>query len=214
MNHGHGFYSVCFCLVRAIAAVFFRLRITGRENLPEGAAMVCANHSSILDPFLVALAYGVECNVHIIAKVELFKIPIISPILKKLGMISVNRGILDAATVKTTLGYLRNGEVIVIFPEGTRVSSDDAISAKTGAVKIAEHADVPLVPLYIPRKKALFSYIPLVIGEPYYIKKQPRKRVMEDYKRLSATLMDKIKSLNPGNITPKIRKTEFGIRCL
>ena len=197
MKTGNGFYKGCYRLARAMTAVFYRLRVSGRENIPEGAALVCANHSSLLDPFLIAFAFGVEHHMHIIAKAELFRIPVVSGILRRLGMISVNRGILDIATIKDTLNYLKNGEKVVIFPEGTRATEDGAVSAKGGAVKIAERAGVPLVPLHIPRKKPLFGKIQVNIGEPYYIDRQPQKRVPDDYIRLSGILMERIKLLSP-----------------
>ena len=197
MRPSYRFYRFSFRVLRPIAAVLFRMKFIGRENITDGAAMVCANHSGILDPFYVAFAFGIDNHMHIIAKAELFRMPIVSPILKKLGMISVDRGVLDAATVKSTLSYLKNGEKIVIFPEGTRVSEDDAISAKAGAVKIAERMSVPLVPFFLPRKKPFFSKIPLVIGKPYYLEETDKKRNAEDYALLAEELMEKIKSLNP-----------------
>ena len=191
------FYRICFCLARTAIGIFYRLRVSGEENIPEGAAIVCANHSSMVDPFLIAFAFGIDCNVHVIAKAELFRIPVISQILRKLKMIRVDRGILDATTVKSALSYLKCGEVVVIFPEGTRISSDDAITAKAGAVKIAERTGNPIVPLYLPRKKPLFRKVRLIVGEPYYIEKQQPKRTTDDYTGLSDLLMERIKLLNP-----------------
>ena len=197
MKPSYRFYRRCYHLARTAIGIFYRIQVFGYENIPDNAAMVCANHSSGIDPFFVAFAFGINHHMHVIAKVELFRIPVIAPILKKLGMISVNRGVVDASTIKSSFGYLKNNEKVVIFPEGTRVSKDDAIAAKTGAVKIAEHAGVPLIPMYIPRKKPLFSRVTVVIGEPYYIEKQEHKRVLSDYSQLSDVLMDKIKLLNP-----------------
>ena len=195
MKPDNGFYKVCYNFARAITAIFYRIKVSGKENIPEGAAMVCANHSSFIDPFLIAFAFGVKYHVHIITKAELFMIPIISSILRKLRMISVNRGVLDVTTIKSTLNYLKYGDKVVIFPEGTRVSKDDTVTAKVGAVKIAERAGVPLVPIFIPRKKPLFGKIQVIIGEPYYLSKQPQKRAPDDYARLSDILMGKIKAL-------------------
>ena len=204
MKPSYRFYRGCYRLLYFVFSIFYPWRISGKENIPEGAALVCANHSSIADPFLIALALGIEHHTHIIAKAELYKIPVISQILKKMGMIRVKRGAMDAVTMKATLGYFKSNERVVIFPEGTRVPEDDAINAKAGAVKIAEHAGVPLVPLYLPRRKPLFSKAPLVIGEPYYIEKQARKRPQEDYARLSEDLMSRIKALEP--LAVKVKK--------
>ena len=197
MKENYRFYRGCYRIVRALVGVVYWLRVTGRENVPEGAAIVCANHSSMIDPFLIAFAFGIDCHMHIVAKVELFRIPVLSPILKKLGMISVDRDISDVTTIRNVLTYLKNGEKVLIFPEGTRTSEDDAISAKSGAVKIAERTKVPLIPVYLPRKKPLFSKVPIVIGETYTVENLSCRRSAEDYLKLAGVLMGKIKALNP-----------------
>jgi len=152
----------------------------------------------MIDPFLIAFAFGINCQMHIIAKKELFKIPLLAQLIRKLGMICVDRGILDAKATKTTLSYLKKDEKVLIFPEGTRVSEDDSVAAKNGAIKIAEHVGVPLVPVFLPRKKPLFRRIPLIIGAPYIVEKPLVKRTQDDYAVLSDLLMGRIKSLNPG----------------
>jgi len=196
MKPSYKFYRCCYRLARAAIGIFYRFRFIGKENIPEGATLVCANHSSMVDPFLIVFAFGIGCQMHIIAKDELFRIPIISPILRKLGMISVNRGVLDANSVKATFAYLKGDEKVVVFPEGTRVSEDENVSAKAGAVKISERTGAPILPIYIPRKKPLFSRVTVTIGQPYHIEKQPRKRSANDYTLLSEDLMNRINSLN------------------
>ena len=191
------FYRICYFLLRFVFGIVYPMRVSGKENIPEGAAMVCCNHSSMADPFLAALLFGKDGHVHIIGKIEVFRIPIISSILKKLRMISVDRDILDGSTIKSTLNYLKNNEKVIIFPEGTRISTDDASSAKTGAVKLAERTAVPILPIYIPRKKPLFRRTPIVIGDRYTIEKQTPKRTADEYDILANALMDKIKLLNP-----------------
>lgn len=197
MKSSYKFYRGCYRLARAAIGIFYRLSVTGKENIPAGAAMVCANHSSMADPFLMAFAFGIDCHMHFIAKVELFNIPVISSVLKKLGMISVNRGILDVATIKGTFGYLKKNEKVAIFPEGTRASRDGEIPAKNGAIKLADHSNVPIVPVFLPRKKPLFSRVRLVIGEPYRIEKREKKLSADDYAVLADRLMEKIHGLDP-----------------
>ena len=205
------FYKVCYYLVRAVFGVFYPMKIIGAENIPHGAAMVCCNHSSMADPFLVALAFGKNGHVHIIAKVEIFKIPIVSQLLRKLRMISVDRGVLDGTTIKSALGYLKNNEKVIIFPEGTRVAQDDSTSAKTGAVKLAERAGVPVLPIYLPRRKPLFRKTLIVIGVPYLIEKQTPRRTPGDYELLSNALMENIKSLGPSRSMTG-QEAQLGIR--
>ncbi|MCL2401336.1 MAG: 1-acyl-sn-glycerol-3-phosphate acyltransferase [Oscillospiraceae bacterium] len=193
------FYRRWYRVARFFVGIFYRLDIHGEENIPDGAAMVCANHSSRADPFLLAFAFGVKRQMRFIAKASLFKVPVLSGILKKMGMISVDRSTTDVSTIKHALLALKSGEKVAIFPEGKRVSeTSENVMAKTGAVKIAERAGVPVVPVFIPRRKPLFHKIPVIIGEPYHIEKQVEKRTAEDYRELADALMDKIDKLNSG----------------
>ncbi|MCL2392205.1 MAG: 1-acyl-sn-glycerol-3-phosphate acyltransferase [Oscillospiraceae bacterium] len=191
----HRFYRGCYNITWVLFGIVFWSDIKGREKIPTGAAMICSNHSSFFDPIFIAFAFGKEYFLHFFAKVELFRVPVLSWIITKLGAISVDRDMFDVTSMKRTLSYFKNGEKVAIFPEGTRAA--DLIESKKGAVKIAERAHVPLVPVFVPRKKKCFSKLHLVIGEPYYIEKQANKRTAEDYHRLSEELMAKIEALNP-----------------
>ena len=190
------FYRGVFRVANPVIRFFRPFDVAGRENIEDGAAMVCSNHSAMIDPFLIALAYGIETHVHVIAKAELFRIPVISAGLWKMGMIRVDRSINDIASIKASLGYLKKGEKVVIFPEGTRASENDAVSAKSGAIKMAERAGVPIVPVFIPRKKPFFKRSTLVFGEPYLIPNVTEKRTAYDYAKLSEELMLKIQALD------------------
>ena len=191
------FYRRCFKLAAPFINFFRPFEVSGRENMISGAALVCSNHSAMIDPFQIAVAFGIDTNIHVIAKIELFRIPVLAPVLRKLGMISVDRSINDIASIKASLGYLKNGEKVLIFPEGTRVQEYDANSAKSGAVKLAERTGAPVIPVFIPRKKPLFKKSTLVFGEPYHIYKPEEKRTPEEYKKLSEELMYKIQALDP-----------------
>ena len=197
MKPSYRFYRICYRIARVLLSIVYGLNVQGKENIPEGAAIICANHSNLIDPFFIAFAFGIKSHLHVIAKAELYKVPVLSTVLKKLGTIRVDRDILDVSSVKGTLNYLNKEEKVAIFPEGTRKPEKNAVTAKSGAVKIAEHARVPIIPVFIPRKKPLFSKIQIVIGAPYYIEKQNIRRSPEEYSRLTDALMNKIEALNP-----------------
>ncbi len=188
MSRGYAFvYALAYPLVRLL----FPVKILGRENIPEGAAVVCAPHSSFLDPLLVAIAYGRRRQLHFMAKAELFKIPVLSWFIRLAGAFPVHRGQRDVTSIRTAMRYLRNGERIMMFPEGTRVQEDDKVAAKTGAVRLAEKMKVPVTPVYVPRKKRLFGRHHVVIGESYMIP----KTADADYHKLADELMAKIGAL-------------------
>jgi len=189
------FYRWAHRISRALLSIFFRFEFRGRERIPAGAAMICSNHSSLIDPLLLAYAFGVGCYIHFLAKKELFETPVVSFVVIKLGAISVNRDMMDVSAIKRTLEYFKNGEKVGIFPEGTRVSEAEHVAAKNGAVKIADRAEVPLIPVFIPRRKKFFSKLSVVIGEPYYIESNGGKRSSEEYSQLAEALMGKIEAL-------------------
>jgi len=189
------FYKICYYIALILYGTIYRLDIKGRENVPQGATMVCANHSNLADPILVSLAFGTSHFMHYIAKIELFRIPILSAVITKLGAISVDRDLADIATIKATLTYLKNDGKVVIFPEGTRTKQGEKVEVKTGAVKIAERTGVPIVPIYVEREKKLFRKLALIIGEPYTIEKQKEKRHAEEYTALSEESMNKIEAM-------------------
>jgi len=190
------FFRAMFRLAAPVIHLFRPFEVVGKENMIAGAAMVCSNHSAMIDPFQIALAFGIDDNVHVIAKIELFRIPVLSTLLWKIGMICVDRSINDIESIKTSLYYLKKGEKVVIFPEGTRLSEFDAHAAKSGAVKLAERAGVPIIPVFVSRKKPFFRKSKVIIGKPYIIDKQKEKRHPDDYSRLSEELMEKIQALD------------------
>ena len=184
-------YNVIFAILRPLAAILYPMRVERRGEIPAGSAIICANHSSFIDPVLVALAFGAkEHFLHFMVKMELAKIPIVGAILLKMGSFFVDRSF-GSDAIRITMKLLKNQEKVMMFPEGTRVSQDDSIAAKSGAVRLAMKMDAPLVPVFIPRDKRIFRRVKLVIGEPYTIEKQSGS----DNEELSNELMGKIKSL-------------------
>ena len=140
---------------------------------------------------MLPYAMGRNNYLRIMAKVELRKVPVVGWVLAKAGVIFVKRGERDIDSVKSCLRALKSGEKLALFPEGTRVRSDDAVAAKSGAVHIAARAGVPIVPVFIPRDKKLFRVSRVVIGEPYTIRLENR----EDADQLSQDLMERIRRL-------------------
>ena len=94
-------YRVCYVLVRA--AMFFwhpTLRVTGLENLPEGAAVLCANHAGAADPLWIIRGLNQPSLFRIMAKSELRKVPFVGWLMERFGMIFVRRGGHDTAAVE------------------------------------------------------------------------------------------------------------------
>ncbi len=191
-------YKRAYFFASIIIGFFYRVKVRGRENIPSGAALICANHSSWADPFLIAFAVKNREHLHMMAKKEIFDKKIIGSILRSIGTFPVNRGGSDIEAVRTTMRYLKNGEKVVIFPEGTRRRGDNEVEAKSGAVRIAEKTGSPILPVYIPRRKKTFGTVYLIIGKPYYINSQNQKLTTADYTMISSDLMEQINRLGTG----------------
>lgn len=190
-------FFIAYCILYIFKIILYPLKYSGRENIPEGPAMVCANHSSNTDPILLSYAFGLRNMLHFMAKIELFRIPLLGSYLAAMGTFAVDRGANDMVAVRTAMKYLKSGEKVMIFPEGTRVRDEDAVAGKAGAVRLAMRLRVPIVPVFITMDKKLFRKTYINIGKPYYI--DPSKTA-EDCDELSAELMQKIYELKvPSN---------------
>lgn len=157
--------------------------------------MICGNHSHVLDPFFVAYSMGAGRQIHFMAKVEIFRVPVVGPVLKAIGMFPVDReqgG--GAAAIKTAMRLLKDGKKVGIFPEGTRIQAEEESEAKTGAVRLAARMGVPIVPVFMARKKRLFRFNPVVIGEPYMVELD-KKPTPEDIERAAEDMMERIRAL-------------------
>ena len=198
MSSERAAYRRFYIFVNYFIRLLWRFKVTGAERVQDGAAMVCANHSSWTDPFFMAISFGNNHHLRFMGKAELFRMPVIGWYLRRIGMFPVDRSKQDVTAIRTAMKLIQTGEKVVIFPEGTRVSVDDAVAAKSGAVKIADRLKVPVYPVYVPRKKPLFSRVEIVIGEPFTFEKAEGRRSNEDYERLADELMGRIRSLTPG----------------
>lgn len=186
-------------VLRAIVMFFYGaakpFRVIGKENIPDGAAVICANHTSFGDPFYMAFAVPKRYHLCLMAKKELFKFKPLAWALHGIGTFPVDRSAAaDMNAMKMALKVLRSGKKLGIFPEGTRTDEDGSVSPKAGAVKLAEKTGAPLVPMYIPRHKRYFRVNTIVVGEPIRLEGLGRLS-HEDLERISNGLMDRIAKL-------------------
>ncbi len=185
-------YKIFYTIVRPFVGLYYPMKFIGRENIPEGGALVCANHSSAIDPFFLAFALGKKRPICAMAKESLMEIPVIGKILKLVGAFGVKRGASDIHAVKYALEQLKKGEYVVLFPEGTRVKSREEGEPKTGAAMLAYRTGVAVLPVYIPIKKRVLRINRVYIGEPIYMKTEGKKATNQDYEDMTKVLMDHI----------------------
>jgi 1-acyl-sn-glycerol-3-phosphate acyltransferase len=138
--------------MRALFTLFFRVwggwEITGHENVPkEGAVLIAPNHLSFLDPPLMGCA--LRRPGWFMAKAELFAIPGFRWLITHMHAYPVKRGVPDRAALKRTLDYLRQGEVVCVFPEGKRSVDGRLSPIEAGIGMLAVKTGAPIVPVGI-----------------------------------------------------------------
>lgn len=188
-------YAVIYPILWIFMKLFHPWKTTGREHIPEGGALLCGNHTSIGDPVYVVCAIGHRPQVHVLAKEELMKTPVLGFILKKAGIIGVKRGKADVSAIKESMRVLKNGEKLLLFPEGTRVKEGETGEAHTGAAMFATRTGVPIVPIYISPKKRWFRRTEVRFGEAYRPEYEGRRPTPEDYQRIADDLMARVQAL-------------------
>lgn len=125
-----------------------RVHVNGLENLPENNDYIlCANHKSNWDP--IFLAISIPNQIHFVAKKEITTWPIIGWIVKKLGVIPVERDGRDLASLKHCIKLLKEDKTIGIMPEGTRTMNIDRSNMKDGVSFMALKAKADIIPAEI-----------------------------------------------------------------
>ena len=145
----------------------FRFRSKGEENLPrQGGYVLSANHMSNLDPWPLGIPLLPDRQLRFMAKAELYKPPL-NWILDGAGAFPIRRGTGDAGALERAVELAQAGEVIAIFPEGTRRNKGNKgrkARPRSGAARVALAADVPLVPAAIGGTERLMKLGPLSVA--------------------------------------------------
>ena len=154
-----GFYDT---LIKGLAGFFcalYRVELIGRENIPEDTEkhglpgfMLCSNHIANLDPVVIVAAIRIKIN--FMAKESLFKIPVLSQLIRALGAYPVNRASGDVGAIKRTLAQLKEHKSVGIFPQGHRQPNVDprTTEVRHGAGMIAYRSGCDVLPVAIETK--------------------------------------------------------------
>lgn len=185
-------YVFCRAVVRALFQVLYRFESVGVHNIPaQGGVLICANHISLRDPISVGI--HVKRQVKFMAKEELFKIPLFGWLVKQLGAFPVKRGGVSKDSIKNSLKILRDGEIMGIFPEGTRNSDSEA--AKRGAASFALRSDVAVVPAAIVGEYKLFRKTRIIYGAPIDLSSYKDSKSPETLEQVTAMIMSRIREM-------------------
>lgn len=181
---------VCLLVVMRIWHPIIRVR--GKENIPEGAAVMCCNHSAFSDPVWIIVYGNLPVLPRTMAKKEAIKTPVIGALYQKLGGFPVDRNGADISAVKTAMKTLKEGNKLIIFPEGTRIRGGKKSEPHNGAMLIAARTKAPVVPIFLSTKKRPFSKVDLVFGKPYDPEFSDKHPSTDEMDKLSADLMEQI----------------------
>ena len=199
-------------LVWPLLMLFTKRDRRGEENLPkEGAFVIAVNHLSYIDPFVMA-HWMVDNRIppRYLVKDTIFSIPVVGWLFKHVGHIPVYRGTKDASkSLDAAIAQLKAGAVIYIYPEGTMTRDPEAwpMSGRTGAVRLAHEAGVPIIPvaqwgaqeILWPYRKGLHllprKTMHVNVGTPLDMSDLGENPSEEEYKVVTERLMDRITDL-------------------
>lgn len=186
-------YNFIFNLIRKVAFIILRciffIRVEGKENIPEGPFIICANHRSYLDPVLIILIF--DRRVYFMAKSELFRIWWLAPIIKAFGAFPVKRGKSDIGAIKKAIEVIKSGNILGIFPEGKRNRTKEIIlKGEKGVATIIKATGAKVLPVGISGKIVPFGRIRVRIGRSMEFKDNSL-----DNQEIVDTIMNEIKKL-------------------
>ncbi|WP_342541719.1 lysophospholipid acyltransferase family protein [Paenisporosarcina sp. FSL H8-0542] len=185
-------YKFAKSLVWTALYPIYRFDIKGLEHFPKtGGILICTNHIDALDPPVVGITS--PRPVHFMAKEELFNMPILKPLLPKVNAFPVKRGLSDREALRRALAILKGGDVMGIFPEGTRSKNGELGKGFSGAGFFALKGEADVVPCAIIGPYKPFKRLKVVYGEPIIM--QPYRDQKASADEVTTVIMERIQKL-------------------
>lgn len=173
--------------------IVYRLKIVGTENIPDEQVIFCANHRSFIDAPIVKITC--KRDTRFLGKEDLRKNKFFAFLGWIFDVIYVKRDSKDISALKKTLSYLKKGESIALFPEGTRNGLEKGEDVKDGAAFFAIKSGVKVVPVGISGKIKPFNKVTVTYGKPidFSIYKDPKDK--EELELVTNKIMEEIQNL-------------------
>lgn len=189
------FYQTAKAICRAYLFLIRRWKVQGPTELPPGEGLILvSNHTSYLDPVIIGCVFN--RRVFYMAKAELFQIPGLSWIITKLGAFPVQRQGVDRYAIRRALELLAAGEVVGIFPEGTRSSTGEVLKPHLGAALLAAKGGMPLLPVAVSGARGFWGQVRVNIGEPMWVTTGDRQKSSRtQLEKASGEIMSEISRL-------------------
>jgi 1-acyl-sn-glycerol-3-phosphate acyltransferase len=194
------FYAFASTGVRLLLRLLTRCRVEGLENVPgTGPLLLAANHLNLVDP--PVLGALLPRRITFMAKQELFGVPVVGWMVKWYGAFPVRRGQADRQALRTAVAALGRGQVVGMFPEGTRSRTGRMQEAHAGAALVALMSEAPVLPVSITGTDRLRSLLrlrrPAVVvrvGRPFTLGRRTGRADLESSTR---TMMARVATLLP-----------------
>jgi 1-acyl-sn-glycerol-3-phosphate acyltransferase len=199
-------YWFCRELSRLLAKMAFRLRILHRERMiEEGPLILAVNHSSYFDPPLAGMCS--RRDVYYLARKNLLQWPILGPMFPDMNVIPVERDGNDMSALREVIKKIREGNGVVLFPEGTRSRDGQLQPARAGIGLVIAKTRAPVLPMRIfgafdafPKGSKRLHFVPITValGEPIrFTDEEIGHGTREVYQKLSDRVMEAIANIRP-----------------
>ena len=185
-------YTFARSVVNMIYKPLYRIETIGQENIPKvGSVLLCSNHISNLDPIVVVTT--TPRPVHFMAKEELFQVPVIGKLFPHLNAFPVKRGMSDREALRKGLAVLKEGEVLGLFPEGTRSKTGELGEGLAGAGFFATRSEALIVPCAVVGPYKAFNRLKVVYGKPVDFTEYRKNKISAD--EATKIIMEEIRKL-------------------
>lgn len=196
-------YRFILFIAYVYAKIFLRLKIEIKGSIPNGAALIAANHTSYLDPLIVAVSFPEE--IHFLAKKSLFDNPLFGSFIRNLNAHPISGDGKDMAVFRAVTEILVNKQKVLLFPEGKRSYDGELEPLKQGVALMSIRNNVPVIPCWIegslkawPRRRKLphlFGKVTCIFGSP--IEVPNIEDTKEQMKVMMENLRESMLSLRP-----------------
>lgn len=159
--------AIMILVMRIYCGIVYRIKIEGMENLPkEGNTIICSNHVHMLDSISLVVRFKTKRMIRVMAKEELFSNKIAAWAFRKAGAFPIKRGKGDTEALEVAKNHINDGDMLLMFPEGTRNGLDKGIKMKKGAAILALSTNSVIVPIGIKGNYKPFTKVRIRIGKP------------------------------------------------
>lgn len=185
-------YPFARSVVAGILKSTYKIKVEGLENFPkDGGVLLCTNHISNFDPPVVGIT--ASRKVYFMAKAELFNVPVLKDLLKNFGTFPVKRGGGDREALRAGLKVLKDGNVLGLFPEGTRSKDGQLGKGLPGAGFFALRSTAAVVPCAIIGPYKPFKTLRVVYGKPIHMDEYREKKISTE--EMTEIIMEEIGNL-------------------